>query len=64
MLNQTEGFYEPVIIGAWGRVERWPEHPQENGTNHGEEIGVIFGTLDIVLVIMSTSYQQVAGSYE
>lgn len=51
-------FYSPVIVSARGRVEGWPEHPQENGTNHGEQVGVIFGTLNILLVLKSTSHHK------
>ena len=51
-------FNSPVIVGARGRVEWWPEHPQENGTNHGEQVGVIFSTLNILLVFKSRSYHK------
>ena len=32
------------------RVEWWPEHPQENGTNQGENIGVVFTAYNFIWI--------------
>ena len=31
-----------VSTATWCRVKGWPKHPEENGTDQGENVGMVF----------------------
>jgi len=39
------------ITKAGSRVKWWPEHPQENSSDHGENIGMVFGALKHYIIL-------------